>query len=631
MSFLLLVLEVWALAGLVLTLHYYSSRLGFAPFLFIIGALGVLVQGQLGIYFQPLPGFYMFLSSNVFVPIMLMGVLVIYVSDGAVPARMTMFSVLGIGLLVILVQFLYRLHLSLPDGGSLTGLPIDVLVPRLNLRNSLSSFISFGADMLVIAIFYQGVKNLAARVPEWAIIGLALLASLWTDAILYHLLADFGTDHFATLLPGDVLGKTISALVLWLPVAYYLVKIAPTMPNHLGGQNRRTLDVLFGSLQDMKMALVHTETALQKSESERLQEAAYLHLISDHIAEALWLADPKEHEHAFYVNPAYEKIWGRSAASLYADPFSFVHAIHPEDQGRVLASLAHQLKEAHEVEYRVIRPDGTICWVRDRSFPVFDEQGNVHRIAGITEDITERKDIEKKSLELAVERERVKLLRDFVSEASHDLKSPLTAINLKVYHLSKTDDPERKQSLVKELERISTQMGSMIDDLLTLARLESIDDLQLIRFRLDSLLGEITTPIRPQAEAKKVALIIAAPQDEIRMQADMSDLSRALANLIDNAVHYTPTGGEVTVESEISPQQVIIRVRDTGIGIDEADQLHIFNRFYRAPNARSADPTGTGLGLAIVKKIIDRHQGRIECVSILGKGSMFTVILPLAN
>src|SRR5262249_5278108 len=163
------------------------------------------------------------------------------------------------------------------------------------------------------------------------------------------------------------------------------------MPHHLGSKNRRTLDVLFGSLEELKMALVHTESALEASEAERQKEAAYLRLISNHIEEALWLASAAQSEHAFYVNPAYERIWGRSAASLYADPLSFVRAIHPEDQPRVLAGLPNQTKEAREVEYRVVRPDGSLCWVRDRSFPILDETGEVYQIAGITEDITERK------------------------------------------------------------------------------------------------------------------------------------------------------------------------------------------------------------------------------------------------
>lgn len=110
----------------------------------------------------------------------------------------------------------------------------------------------------------------------------------------------------------------------------------------------------------------------------------------------------------------------------------FLH-YHPDDKERVLANLSRQSQPNYDVEYRIMRPDGTVCWVRDRTFPIKNEHGQVYRIAGISEDITERKQLEKRQLDLAIERERVKLLRDFINEASHDIKSPLTAINLKIY------------------------------------------------------------------------------------------------------------------------------------------------------------------------------------------------------
>ncbi len=630
-SFILLVVEVWTLAAGLLLLHYNSPRFGFAPFLFAIGALSVLLQEQLKIYVQPMPGFLMFITSNVLVPVVLMSILVIYVADGAVPARMTIIGVMGVGLLVLTVNFVYRTHLSLPDSGSLSGLAMDDLVPRLDPRNTLASFTALFIDMLVIAIFYQGVKNLAPQVSDWVAVGAALLASLWTDAIIYRFIADLGSPNFMTLLPGDVVGKTLSALILWPVVAYYLTKIAPKMPHHLGSKNRRTLDVLFGSLEELKMALVRSESALEHSESERQKEAAYLQLISEHIEEALWLAAADQVEHAFYVNPAYERIWGRSAASLYADPLSFVRAVHPEDQPRVLAGLSNQTKTAREIEYRVIRPDGSLCWVRDRSFPILNEAGEVYRIAGITEDITESKAMEQKSLELAVEREKVKLLRDVVSEASHDLKAPLTGINLKLYMLSRTEDAEKRQAQVKEIERLSSQMSSMIDDLLTLARLDTLDGMSIITLDFNALVAEVCEPLRPLAEAKKQTFKAEIPKIEVKMRADRNDLARALANLIQNAIHYTPEGGTVYVEAEVVQEHVIIRVRDTGIGIAEADLPNIFNRFFRASNARTEVANGTGLGLAIVEKIIDRHHGRIECVSAIGKGTLFTVILPIAG
>jgi signal transduction histidine kinase len=105
-------------------------------------------------------------------------------------------------------------------------------------------------------------------------------------------------------------------------------------------------------------------------------------------------------------------------------------------------------------------------------------------------------------------------------------------------------------------------------------------------------------------------------------------LQRALSNLVENAVYYTPNGGRVQVQSAVNNGDVVLRVSDTGIGIPHGDVTHIFERFYRAPNARDFDPGGTGLGLAIVKKVVEQHHGRIEVNSEVGAGTQFTIYLP---
>src|SRR5690606_34287848 len=237
-----------------------------------------------------------------------------------------------------------------------------------------------------------------------------------------------------------------------------MVRVAPKMPGHVGAKNRKTFELLFGAFEEVKLALIRTEKALEESEVQRKREAQYFRQISENINEALWLTEPNQHR-AIYVNPAYEAIWGRSAESLHMDDQAFFDSIHPEDRERVIAGLPQQFKGGYDVEYRIIRPDGSICWVRDRASPIRDEHGNVYRMAGISEDITGRKEVERQQIELAIERDRVKLLRDFISEASHDLKTPLAAINMKVYHLSKNDDPVKKQDHLRELETPSNRMA----------------------------------------------------------------------------------------------------------------------------------------------------------------------------
>lgn len=623
---LLLLVDLWLLGGLTLALHWISPRLSFAPLIVFIGALTVLIQSQLGVFVEPFPGFIMFISSNVLVPVVVMAVLILYIADGSVSARTTIYGVLGISLFVVAIRLMYRTHLSLPGGGNFFDLPIDVVAPALNARTILASLVAFAADMFVIAIFYQGLRNGFAHWPDGIAIGLALIASLWTDAIVFSLISDLGTPDFLAVLPGDVLGKTVSALALWPPVAYYLVRVAPRLPTYVGSQNRRTFDVLSGSFNEIKLALARTEAALRKSEAERRQEAAYFQQISDHINEALWLATVDQTQ-AFYVNPAYERIWGRSAASLYADPHSFIDSIHPEDRERVVAALPNQSSGHYDAEYRVIRPDGTSRWVRDQAFPICDEQGKVYRIAGITEDITERKLVEKQQLELAVEREKVKMLRDFVSEATHDLKNPLTTFGLKIGLIKSVADPEKRRRHLEELGLQAARMGKMIDDMLTIVRLERKGEATLACVDVHQLIREICAEMQPLMEAKAIELTLDLAETAPQLQADRDDLARALANLIDNGLHYTPQGGRLRVETQVADQSMVIRVSDTGIGIPPEDQPRIFDRFFRSTNARTVDPGGTGLGLVIVKKIIEQHGGQVEVTSAVGAGTTFSIYL----
>jgi PAS domain S-box-containing protein len=630
LSLAVLIANFWLLGIMALLLHYYSPRLGFGPLMVFLGALTVFAQSQLGIYVEPAPGMVMFLSSNVLVPNVLVAVLVLYISNGAPLARLAIGGVVMASLFTLLMLTTYRLYLTLPDSGALSGLEADDFVLVLSPRITLASIITFAADMFVIAVFYQGTRNCAARLPEWVIVGLALIASLWTDAILFRMLADFGTGDFAALMPGDVAGKTLSGLILWPLLAVYMTHIAPRLKGHVGGSNRRTFDLVIGSLARMQQKLDQTQAALAQSEAERQREADYFQQIAESISEGLWLATPHQTQ-AFYVNVGYERIWGRRAESLYADQHSFVKSLHPDDRDRVVAALPRQAAGDYDIEYRIVRPDGSIRWVRDRAFPIRDAADQVYRIAGICEDITQRKTLEQNQLDLELERDKVRLLRDFISEASHDLKSPLTGINLKIYQLNNQSDPDKRAVHLHELQQLSNRMAHMIDDLFTLSRLENVEAMACVELDIHQIIRDIYQMIQPQAQEKSLQVKLDFNGLPAPVLAAPDDMERALANLMQNAVTYTPPGGQVYVQTQIEEETVIVRVKDTGIGIPAADQPHIFKRFYRAASARQSNPTGSGLGLAIVQKIVERHHGRIEVDSREGEGTTFSIYLPKAS
>lgn len=629
-NFALLIVDVWLLAGLAMLLHRLSSRYGFAPILIFVGALTFPIQNQLGIYVEPFPGLLMFISSSVLIPVILFCVLILYIANGALLTRITIYSIIGVTLLVLALMLLYSLHLSLPGGGNIFGTPPEILIRPINPRITFASIVTLLVDMFVIAIVYQGARNLRIKLPEWLGVGLALIASLWTDAVLFRLLADLGTPDFINLLPGDILGKTISGLILWLPAAFYLIRIAPDMPDYLGAKNRHMLDIFYGTFKELRWVLTHTQTALKEAETKNRQEAEYFKQISENVDEGLWLIAPDQ-SRTIYVNRAYEEIWGYPAETIYNDGMIFIRSLHPEDRERMLELILKQREGQYDAEYRIVRPDGEIRWIRDVSFPIRDETGQVLRIAGISHDITEHKHLEKQALELELEREKVKLMRDFISEASHDLKSPLSAISLKAHLLINSSDLEKRKAHAEELQQLAHRTGQMIDDLMTLTRLDNLKEMQLVKLDFRSIIQSILETFYPIMEDKHVTHNLNLTDEVPTLMAAPDDISRALANLIDNAVRYTPEGGEIIVQCQTTPQEAIIHVTDTGIGIRTEEQAHIFERFYRAPNAKATNPVGTGLGLVIVKKIIEQHQGRIEIKSEVGKGTTFSVYLPRAD
>jgi len=230
--------------------------------------------------------------------------------------------------------------------------------------------------------------------------------------------------------------------------------------------------------------------------------------------------------------------------------------------------------------------------------------------------------------------ERVR--RDFVANASHELKTPITAIR----GLTETmlDDPSMDdETRLRFVERISAQsmrLSVLVTDLLAISRLEA-DQAEQKHDLIDmqELVKRSVSAAKAACVEKQLELSL-DPDDTISdMKAmtvgDMQSLSQMVDNLLDNAVKYTPSGGQVSVRLTASDHQIQLQVSDTGIGIDNLARQRIFERFYRVDKARSRDLGGTGLGLSIVKNIAEQHGGAVQLESELGVGSTFTVTLPL--
>ena len=222
--------------------------------------------------------------------------------------------------------------------------------------------------------------------------------------------------------------------------------------------------------------------------------------------------------------------------------------------------------------------------------------------------------------------------RDFVANVSHELKTPLTVIRgYSETLLAEETPPDIRKSFVEKVLANAQRMQQLVDDLLDLSRIESgAWTPRLECLALAPLVQEVWTTLKPRADAQRITFQSEIASNAGAVNADGAGARQILLNILDNCVRYTPPGGRVTVRSSRSPEGVTVEISDTGVGIPSEHLPRIFERFYRVDAARSRELGGTGLGLAIVKHIILAHKGEITARSVLGKGSVFTIRLPLA-
>ena len=243
------------------------------------------------------------------------------------------------------------------------------------------------------------------------------------------------------------------------------------------------------------------------------------------------------------------------------------------------------------------------------------------------------------------ERQLERIRADFVANVSHELRTPLTTIRGYAETLLDGDSVRTKtgeQFLVKILNH-SARLSRLVSDLLELSRLE-LGEVELKRSpcHLNTFYAPILDVFEPLLEESGLVLKWEIPEELAAVNVDQQLFMQIFVNLIDNAIKYTPDGGTITVSAEsdtsdvyegpdITVEEIIVHVKDTGIGIPMESQSRVFERFYRVDKGRAQEMGGTGLGLAIVKHIVLRHNGRIWLDSVLGQGSVFHFAVPLLD
>jgi PAS domain S-box-containing protein len=364
------------------------------------------------------------------------------------------------------------------------------------------------------------------------------------------------------------------------------------------------------------------EEALRQSE-ERFRQLA------ENINEVFWMTDPQTTQ-LLYISPAYERVWGRSRQSLYENPRSFMDAIHSEDRECVrIAVLENRSRgEQTDKEYRVVRPDGSIRWVRDRAFPVKNAAGQFYRLVGIIDDFTARKNAE----EALKETDRRK--DEFLAMLAHELRNPLAPIRTGLDRMRLKAPPGSDlHPILDVVERQLGQMTRLVDDLLDVSRITR-GQITLHKERVDlhAVFTQAVETARPLIDARQHDLTYTPAPEPLLLDADPTRLAQALSNVLGNAAKYTEKGGLIWLAAERDNGEAVVRVQDNGIGIDPAMLLSVFDLFTQAHPAQGRSQGGLGIGLAVAKRLVEMHGGSVTAHSAgAGQGSEFVFRLPLLS
>ena len=356
------------------------------------------------------------------------------------------------------------------------------------------------------------------------------------------------------------------------------------------------------------------EAAL-KAERDRLTA------ILANVGDAVFVMDPQGQIE--FVNPAWERLNG----------YGFVEAVGQTP--KIIKSGQHTREFYDRMWETILSGDtwsGEVINRRKNSSTyeavvtvqsVVDASKRVINLVGVEHDISALKEVDR-------------LKSQFVSDVSHELRTPLTNIRLYLDLMETTDDKVKSARYLQTLTRESERLANLIDDLLSLSRLEAgATPFNPERMDIADLLTALVEDRRSLAASRGLELTIQTEERLPKANVDRRLLGQVFTNLLTNAMHYTPAGGKITVRTlsrtGTDRRWVTAEIEDTGMGIAPEEQPLIFSRFYRGRAGEASGESGTGLGLAICKEIADLHSGRItvESPGFHGKGSKFTVWLPL--
>jgi two-component system aerobic respiration control sensor histidine kinase ArcB len=386
----------------------------------------------------------------------------------------------------------------------------------------------------------------------------------------------------------------------------------------------------------------------KKSLSKSLKKISFEHIVNSEFFIGLakksknvfWIRST-EYQTQLYVSPAYEIIWGRSCQSLYDAPDEWINFLHPDDKKRFENELSQRnenvsMQERYEIEYRIIRPDGEIRWIKDSAFPIYNTQKTFIGFAGIAEDITKDKYYEQSLIAAKEKAEAANNAKtEFLQNMRHDMRTPLSGIMGFAHLIKEEAQNSRMEEYADNMFASSKALLDFVNEILETINITS-GDLPLLKKKFDvyQKIESIISLLKAKANAKNITLTLNVDKKLPQyLVGDYKRLSRIALEILANALNFTHEG-TVDVSLELAEKKefmVVLKltVKDTGIGMPADRQEDIFLRFKRLTPSYEGIYKGAGLGLTITKQFIDELNGEILVESTINKGSTFTVLIPM--
>lgn len=387
-----------------------------------------------------------------------------------------------------------------------------------------------------------------------------------------------------------------------------------------------------GNEQVVLSTLVDVTARKKAQEAVRESEERFRQVV-ENIQEVFWMTDPAKSQ-ILYISPAYEKVWGHTRESLYAEPQSWLTSIHPDDRERVSQAMGtRQVRGDYDETYRIYRADGALRWIRDRAFPIRDQAGKVHRVVGTAEDVTEYRTLEEQFRQA----QKMEAIGTLAGGIAHDFNNILAAINgyTELTRMILKEDREVRQYLGAVLQA-SGRATDLIRQILTFSR-QGTQERRALQLRpiVAECFGLLRATI-PTTIEFDLSLATDAPV----VFADPTQIHQILMNLGTNAWHamkerpgrlqvklerWVVDEAHAAAQSQLRPGLYArISVSDTGSGMDQATLRRIFEPFFTT----KAPGEGTGLGLSVVHGIMDSYDGAVTVYSQPGEGTVFHLYFP---